>query len=141
MKNRKDSLTFIGTAVVLSVFVAGAMIAMFVAWKGNATVAFYIILTATMTVAAGVNMGLILRRISKLKPNMSRGEFWAVLILVTISAGALGAVIGICFAIRDYMATYSAIYSTMPVFMLFINGYISYVESWVAAHKAVQTGE
>ena len=135
MKNKKDSLIFIGTAIVLCVFVAGAMIAMFVAWKGNATVPFYIILTATMTVAAGVNMVLIVRRISKLKPDMSSGEFWAALILVSISAGALGAVVGICFSIRDHMATYSAIYSTMPVFMLFINGYVSYVESWVATRK------
>ena len=76
VKNKKDSLIFIGTAIVLCVFVAGAMTAMFVAWKGSATVPFYVILTATMTVAAGVNVVMVWRRLSRLKADMSRGEFW-----------------------------------------------------------------
>ena len=134
---KKDSLSFIATAIVLSVLIAGAMIALFATWLRNATVPFYIVLTATMAVAAAVNVVLILRRIFKLRAAMSKAEFWAAYSLVIIVLIALGAVVGICFTIRDHVSTYSAIYSTMPVFMLFINGYVSYVESWVSARKAV----
>jgi len=135
---KKDTASFVGTTIVLCVFVAGAMIALLVVWLLNATIPFYIILTAVMAVAAGVNMVMVWRRLNKLKTDMSRGEFWSAYVLASIVLGALAAVVGICSSIQLHITTYPVIYSTMPVLMLLINGYIGFIESLIAARKATE---
>ena len=138
MKIKKDSLSFVGTTVVLCVFVAGAMIALLVVWLLDASIPFYIILTAVMAVAAGVNMVMVWRKLARMRADMSRGEYWATYVLASIVLGALAAVVGICSSIQLHIATYPVIYSTMPVLMLLINGYISYVESVMTTRNAIQ---
>jgi len=138
VKIKKDSLSFVGTTVVLCVFVAGAMIALLVVWLLDASIPFYIILTAVMAVAAGVNMVMVWRKLARMRADMSRGEYWATYVLASIVLGALAAVVGICSSIQLHIATYPVIYSTMPVLMLLINGYISYVESVMTTRNAIQ---
>ena len=138
VKMKKDTTSFIGTTIVLCVFVAGAMVALVAVWLIDASVPFYIILTVVMAVAAGVNMMMVWNRLTKLKADMSKPEYWATYVLASIVLGALAAVVGICSSIQLHIATYPVIYSTMPVLMLLINGYISYVESLVMQRKAIQ---
>jgi len=141
VKTKKDATSFIGTTIVLCVFVAGTMVALVAVWLIDASIPFYIILTVVMAVAAGVNMMMVWRRLTKLKADMSKLEYWATYVLASIVLGALAAVVGICSSIQLHITTYPVIYSTMPVLMLLINGYISYVESLVTQRNAIQADE
>ena len=132
---RKLPINLAVITIALCVFVVAAMASLIAAWRAGAIIAFYVVLTVALTVAAGVNLVMVTRRIAKLKQDMSHVEYQSAQALVLLVTMTLSCVVGACFAIADRVTTYPMIFSAVPVFMLFINGYAGYVESRVGARK------
>jgi hypothetical protein len=133
---KKHSHNLAAVTIVSCLFMVGAMVALFVAWKSDTRILFYIVLTVVLAAAAGVNLFMVFRRIQNLRGGITKIEFWALYILVVLVLASLSGLVGISFTIQENIATYPVIFSSIPVLMLFINGYVSYAEAQVAARKA-----
>jgi drug/metabolite transporter (DMT)-like permease len=122
----------------LSVFVVASMAALVAVWRIGDFIPFYVVLTAVMAVAAGVNLFMVFRRVHGLKEDLSPGEYRSAGVLLWMVTMVLSAVGGVCFAFavnERIVASYPVIFSAVPVFMLLINGYINFIEAHVRERK------
>ncbi len=136
MKRSWPQFNLAAMTMLLCVFVAASMVALVALWRVNSTVWFYAILTVVLAVAAAVNLVMAEKRVLKQKPVMGRSEFFAAQTLLLLVTMMVSALIGISFSISDRVSTYPAIFGTVPVFMLFINGYVGYIENRLAERKS-----
>jgi polyferredoxin len=118
---------------ILCVLLTLAIVTAVVTWKLGNSLPFYVTLTAVMVAAAGINLMMVSRRLAKLRAQLSRAEHRVTYLLYALVTAAFGGVIGVAFTLDETLATYPMIFSTVPVYMLFLNGYIAYVESEVAS--------
>ncbi|MDR1450196.1 MAG: hypothetical protein LBI84_08375 [Propionibacteriaceae bacterium] len=128
-----------GVTTALSVTVVAAMAALVAAWRLGSSIPFYVVLTIVLAAAAYVNLAMLLRRVQRLEEDLSMGEYRSAVTLIWLVVSLVSAVVGVCFTISENIAKYPIIFSTVPVFMLFISGYIGFVEAHVAERKAAMS--
>jgi peptidoglycan/LPS O-acetylase OafA/YrhL len=139
LASKKTAVSSLAALTVgLCVFMTVAVLALLMSWLIGAELVFYVVLTAVLAPAAGVNIWMVAQRLTKLKDDLTRVEFWSATMLEGLTALALGTVLGICFSIGERPTTYPVIFSMVPVIVLFLNGYVTYIETRVAQRRAAQ---